>query len=268
MRKQLHIGEVAQLLGITPKAIRHYQKIGLLAEPERTETGYRLYDAQDLLRLHSIRRLQSFGLSLNQIKVVLGEPKNTQNLNDILHVLDQELEERIQELQQRREKIQVLLEENIQMEELLVTQSPSLRHIQQQLAPYREFISSALWEQEAQVYALLDSFEWSQEYQQNWQSVAQTVMQHFTDHPDEYRALLTLGERFISIADLSEEAPEVAELAKDFVDYFRKHPFLLSLEQEMPQIKASFAQILAEMITPIYSSAQFTILKALTEMMK
>ena len=40
MRTQLHIGEIAQLLGITPKAIRHYQKVGLLAEPERSEAGY------------------------------------------------------------------------------------------------------------------------------------------------------------------------------------------------------------------------------------
>lgn len=51
MRTQLHIGEIAQLLGVTPKAIRHYQKVGLLAEPERTEAGYRLYGAQELLRL-------------------------------------------------------------------------------------------------------------------------------------------------------------------------------------------------------------------------
>lgn len=43
MRTQLHIGEVAQLLGVTPRTIRHYQKVGLLAEPERTGAGYRLY---------------------------------------------------------------------------------------------------------------------------------------------------------------------------------------------------------------------------------
>ena len=71
MRTQLHIGEIAQLLGVTPKAIRHYQKVGLLAEPERSEAGYRLYGAQNRLRLQRIRRLQALGLSLKQIKVVL-----------------------------------------------------------------------------------------------------------------------------------------------------------------------------------------------------
>jgi len=43
MKTQLHIGEVAKLLGITPKTIRHYHKVGLLTEPQRTESGYRLY---------------------------------------------------------------------------------------------------------------------------------------------------------------------------------------------------------------------------------
>jgi DNA-binding transcriptional MerR regulator len=73
MNTKLHIGEVANLLGITPKTIRHYHKVGLLAEPQRTESGYRLYTAGDLLRLQRIRRLQALGLSLKQIKTLLGE---------------------------------------------------------------------------------------------------------------------------------------------------------------------------------------------------
>lgn len=62
MRNRLTIGEAARLLGITPKAIRHYHKIGLLSEPERTASDYRLYDATALLRLQRIRRLQAMGL--------------------------------------------------------------------------------------------------------------------------------------------------------------------------------------------------------------
>jgi predicted site-specific integrase-resolvase len=45
MRARLQIGEVVALLGVTPKAIRHYHKRGLLAEPTRSEGGYRLYTA-------------------------------------------------------------------------------------------------------------------------------------------------------------------------------------------------------------------------------
>ena len=43
MRERLRIGEVAKLLGVTPKTLRHYEKVGLLEETERTEADYRLY---------------------------------------------------------------------------------------------------------------------------------------------------------------------------------------------------------------------------------
>jgi DNA-binding transcriptional MerR regulator len=49
-RERLLIGEVAELLGITPKAIRHYEQLWLLKKPERTESGCRLYATDDLLR--------------------------------------------------------------------------------------------------------------------------------------------------------------------------------------------------------------------------
>jgi hypothetical protein len=41
-RERLLIGEVAELLGITPKAIRHYEKLRLFEKPARSESGYRL----------------------------------------------------------------------------------------------------------------------------------------------------------------------------------------------------------------------------------
>jgi DNA-binding transcriptional MerR regulator len=47
----LRIGEVARLVGVTTKTGRHYEKVGLLGEPERSEAGFRLYTADDLLRL-------------------------------------------------------------------------------------------------------------------------------------------------------------------------------------------------------------------------
>ena len=64
MRERLRIGEVAKLVGVTPKTVRHYEKVGLLQQPERSEAGYRLYSAVHLLRLHWIKWLRSIGLSL------------------------------------------------------------------------------------------------------------------------------------------------------------------------------------------------------------
>src|SRR5579859_6998908 len=93
MGTQLHIGEVAKLLGVSAKTIRHYHKVGLLAEPPRSDGGYRLYTASDLVRLQRIRRLQALGLSLKQIKTLLGEhvSQRERSLREVLQALLEEL---------------------------------------------------------------------------------------------------------------------------------------------------------------------------------
>ena len=72
-RKSLYIKEVAKLVGVTTKTVRHYHKIGLLPEPERTESDYRLYSGWDLWRLRTICELRRLGLSLERIRTVLEQ---------------------------------------------------------------------------------------------------------------------------------------------------------------------------------------------------
>jgi MerR family copper efflux transcriptional regulator len=62
------IGSVAKESGIPIKTIRYYEELGLLKLSGRTEGGFRLFDADVLARLHFIKRAQSLGLSLSQIK--------------------------------------------------------------------------------------------------------------------------------------------------------------------------------------------------------
>src|ERR1700694_438975 len=111
MREQLHIGEVAALVGVSPKTIRYYHEVGLLAEPGRTGAGYRLYTAHDLLRLQRIRRLRALGLSLERIKEILGEPDREQEplLRHALQMLVEESSAQILELEERRNRLQQLL---------------------------------------------------------------------------------------------------------------------------------------------------------------
>lgn len=69
----LKIGEVASLCGMPIKTIRYYEQIGLLAPTTtRSESGYRLFSSQVLNRLAFIKRAQSLGLSLNEIRQILG----------------------------------------------------------------------------------------------------------------------------------------------------------------------------------------------------
>src|SRR5205085_4652098 len=108
MRQLLQIGEVAKLIGVSPKTVRYYHEIGLLAEPERTEGRYRLYTANDLLRLQRIRRLRSLGLSLGRIKEIL-DSEHEHVLRSALQSLVEELSAQILELEERREMLKKLL---------------------------------------------------------------------------------------------------------------------------------------------------------------
>lgn len=65
------IGELADRGGVTPKTIRYYESIGLLADPPRTPSGYRDYDTGALERLSFIREAQGTGLTLAEIQSVL-----------------------------------------------------------------------------------------------------------------------------------------------------------------------------------------------------
>ncbi|MFP5488247.1 MAG: heavy metal-responsive transcriptional regulator [Acidimicrobiia bacterium] len=67
----MRIGEIADLVGVTTKTVRYYESLGLLAEPERTDAGYRIYDAASLERLRFIRDAQATGLSLTEIGSIL-----------------------------------------------------------------------------------------------------------------------------------------------------------------------------------------------------
>jgi len=70
----LRIQEVAAGTGLTPRSIRYYEEMGLLAPAARSEGDYRLYDADDLERLRFIRDLRDdAGFSLAEIRQLLED---------------------------------------------------------------------------------------------------------------------------------------------------------------------------------------------------
>ena len=67
----LQIGKVSERTGLSIDAIRFYEKQRLLDRPPRTEGGFRLFSAQDIERIHFIRRAQQLGFSLPEIRALL-----------------------------------------------------------------------------------------------------------------------------------------------------------------------------------------------------
>jgi len=68
---EMTIGQVSKQADIPIGTIRYYEKRGLLNEPNRSKTGYRLYDESVINRITLIKRAQSLGFSLNEIKKLL-----------------------------------------------------------------------------------------------------------------------------------------------------------------------------------------------------
>lgn len=68
------IGELSKACGLTRDTIRFYEKQGLIAvgKKERRFNNYKEYSEETLKRLLSIKRLKSFGFTLNEVSELLG----------------------------------------------------------------------------------------------------------------------------------------------------------------------------------------------------
>ena len=72
--KEYSVKQVAEMSGISVRTLHHYDQIDLLKPTHRTESGYRYYGEQALLKLQQILFYKELDLSLNEIKDILDQP--------------------------------------------------------------------------------------------------------------------------------------------------------------------------------------------------
>jgi Cu(I)-responsive transcriptional regulator len=75
--KAMTVGELAKRADVGIETIRYYEKQGLLDQPVRKESGYRLYDDDTVHALQFIRRAKELGFTLKQIKSLMALPLQT-----------------------------------------------------------------------------------------------------------------------------------------------------------------------------------------------
>ena len=70
--KSLKIGQVAERSGVGIETVRFYEREGLIPKPDRSSSGYRLFDDETIARLQFIRRAKELGFTLIEIKELLS----------------------------------------------------------------------------------------------------------------------------------------------------------------------------------------------------
>jgi DNA-binding transcriptional MerR regulator len=106
----LNIGEFARLGQVSPRMLRHYDELRLLA-PERVDpdTGYRSYGVHQLGRLHRLLALRDLGFTLDQIRDLLEDELLPEQLHGMLRLRRAELEQSVAEQQGRLRRVEAHL---------------------------------------------------------------------------------------------------------------------------------------------------------------
>ena len=114
-RGSLKIGEVSQLSGIGIEALRFYERSGLLGNPVRSESNYRLYDEGVLERLTFIKKAQTLGFSLDEIgRIIKDAQSGASPCDDVREIVRRRLDEldgRMREMRRYRKELAETLSE-------------------------------------------------------------------------------------------------------------------------------------------------------------
>jgi DNA-binding transcriptional MerR regulator len=108
----LTIGEMAGQSGVSVKALRYYDEIGIVRPTRRSPSGYRLYSPDTLKELAFVRSAQSLGLTLGEIREVIAlRDRGEAPCSHVLALLQrraEELDARVTELQTLRSELRRL----------------------------------------------------------------------------------------------------------------------------------------------------------------
>jgi len=107
------IGQVTEILGLSPDTLRYYEKLGLLPRVTRTSSGVRSYSERDISRLRFIRRAQQMNFSLAEIAELLKmrtDPQGARNgVRQLTAAKLVQVKTRLEDLNILRKELQLLL---------------------------------------------------------------------------------------------------------------------------------------------------------------
>lgn len=109
----MNIGQAADASGVSAKMIRYYESIGLIAEANRTDSGYRQYSENEVETLRFIKRARDLGFSIERIKTLLGlwqdRERKSADVRTLARQYIEELDHDIAKLQSIRDELEHLV---------------------------------------------------------------------------------------------------------------------------------------------------------------
>jgi MerR family transcriptional regulator, repressor of the yfmOP operon len=130
----MKIGDLAERTGTTPRTIRYYEELGLLARGSRAKGQHRVYDDADVERLAEIRRLRDLlGLELHDVKELLEAEDARAELRRRFHETEDPAERRrileyaLPHVEQQLQLVRSRKEELVKLESELIDRRRRIR---------------------------------------------------------------------------------------------------------------------------------------------
>jgi DNA-binding transcriptional MerR regulator len=94
-RNVMQIGDFARLAGVSVRAIRYYEELGLISPEGHSIGGFRLYGDENLKRIEVINHLKDLGLTLNEIRDILTAKRSAAGGREAVAFLQKTLQEKL-----------------------------------------------------------------------------------------------------------------------------------------------------------------------------
>lgn len=113
------IGELAKKAGMTSRAIRYYEELGLIGRAVRTKGGFRLYTEDELRKLHFIKDLQLLDLSLSEIRELFLKRRGARTGSEMAPPAEAFFRQQLEEVEARIAKYQAIRQALLETLEIL-----------------------------------------------------------------------------------------------------------------------------------------------------
>ena len=241
----MRIGELAAAAGVSTRTVRYYHQVGLLPEPERSASGYRVYGMRDLVLLSHARRLVELGLGLDEVRQVLADEEG-RDLGEIVASMDAALALQQERLAAQRRRL-AELQERVRDGRLALDDLPDPRLVEFFTRVEAAGATGPMARLDRDVLAFIPGTEASR-----WIA----PMLPLLGDEDFTRRLVGMYDEFDRLADADPDDPAVATLVDRILDLLPEESLRALSEHDLVSASGDFViDAVVEELTPAQAAA-------------